>query len=163
MAVIATTDGNHLDAVYHFYRAIATKEPHPLAQGNLELEFKKIITSWQKKRPHPKPDGLATLIWWFVLLHAKFYEGVDFSTHEELENEVLSRLALLLKEQSFGETLEKFVLISLAAESLAGERFRSKWFPEVIEGMLIRNQNKVIELHPKISSPTSSALPSTFG
>jgi hypothetical protein len=127
MAVIATTDGNHLDAVYHFYRAIATKEPHPLAQGNLELEFKKIITSWQKKRPNPKTGSLTTLVWWFVLLHAKFYEGADFSTHEELENEVLSRLALLLKEESFGETLEKFVLINLAAESLAGERFRSRF------------------------------------
>ena len=126
MAVIATTDGNHLNAVYHFYRAITAKEPHPLAQKNLELEFKKIIGSWEKKRPSPKTDSLTTLTWWFVLLHAKFYEGVDFSTHEELENEVLSRLALLLKEQSFGETLEKFVLINLAAESLAGDRFSSK-------------------------------------
>ena len=126
MAVIATTDGNHLDAVYHFYRAITTKEPHPLAHGNLELEFKKITTAWEKKRSHPKTDSLTTLIWWFVLLHAKFYEGVEFSTHEELENEVLSRLALLLKEQSFGETLEKFVLINIAAESLAGQRIRGR-------------------------------------
>ena len=115
-----------MNAVYHFYRAITAKEPHPLAQKNLELEFKKIIGSWEKKRPSPKTDSLTTLTWWFVLLHAKFYEGVDFSTHEELENEVLSRLALLLKEQSFGETLEKFVLINLAAESLAGDRFSSK-------------------------------------
>lgn len=163
MAVIATTDGNHLNAVYHFYRAIATKEPHPLAQGNLELEFKKIITTWEKKRTPPKSDSLSTLIWWFVLLQAKFYEGVEFSTHEELEIEVTSRLALLLKEQSFGETLEKLVLINLAAESLAGDRFRRKLGSEVVERRLTKLQNKVMRLNPKSSNRTSFASPSTFG
>ncbi|RDL35046.1 uncharacterized protein BP5553_06977 [Venustampulla echinocandica] len=110
MAVIALADGDHLDAVYQLYRALAVDEPHKLAKGNLELEFKKITSAWEKKRPQPKTDSLSTLVWWFVLLQAKFYEGVDFSTHEELENEVISRLARLLKEQSFDATHEKLVL-----------------------------------------------------
>lgn len=123
MAVIALADGNHLDALYHLYRAIAVKEPHPLAKGNLEIEFKKITTAWERG-PHVKADSIATLILWFVRLHAKFYKGADFSTREELENEVLHRLAVLLKEQSIETTLEKFVLINVAAEYFAGERLK---------------------------------------
>ncbi|TVY41931.1 Protein SMG7 [Lachnellula subtilissima] len=124
MAVVALADGNHLDAVYHLYRALAIKKPFDLAKGNLEIEFKKIKTSQEKQRVPPKTDTLSTLVWWFVLLHAKFYDGVDFQTHEELENEVLSRLALLLKEESFKETLEKVVLINLSAEYFAGQRIK---------------------------------------
>jgi hypothetical protein len=126
MAVISLQEGDHLDAVYHIYRALAVKEPHALAKGNLELEFKKIISNWEKRRPQPKADSLATLVSWFTLLHAKFYEGIDFPTHDELENEVLSRLALLLKEQTFGEILEKFVLINIAAEEFAAEKVRGQ-------------------------------------
>jgi tetratricopeptide (TPR) repeat protein len=126
MAVIALADGHHLHAVYHLYRAIAVNEPHPLAKGNLEIEFKKITAGWEKQRSQPKSDSLTTLVWWFVLLHARYYEGTDFATREELENEVLSRLALLLKEQSFGETLDKFVLINIAAEYFAGEQVKGE-------------------------------------
>jgi hypothetical protein len=163
MAVIATTDGNHLHAVYHFYRAITTKEPHPLAHGNLELEFKKIVTAWEKKRSSPKTDSLTTLIWWFVLLHAKFYEGVEFSTHEELENEVLSRLALLLKEQSFGETLEKFVLINIAAETLAGQRIQGGRTHQIFLQLLTKFlQSKVLMRALRSSNRSTSALLSTF-
>ncbi|KAE8446126.1 hypothetical protein EG329_012497 [Mollisiaceae sp. DMI_Dod_QoI] len=122
MAVIALADGNHLNAVYHLFRAITVKDAHPLAKGNLEIEFKKIITAWKQKRPQGKNDSLSTLVWWFVLLHARFHEGQEFSTREELEKEVLSRLALLLKEQSFGDILEKIVIVSIAAESFAGDR-----------------------------------------
>ncbi|EPE34090.1 TPR-like protein [Glarea lozoyensis ATCC 20868] len=124
MAVIALADGHHLDAVYHLYRAVAVNEPHPLAKGNLEIEFKKITAGWEKQRSQLKSDSLTTLVWWFVLLHARYYEGADFATREELEKEVLSRMALLLKEQQFGDTLEKFVLINIAAEYFAGEQVK---------------------------------------
>ncbi|KAF8865925.1 hypothetical protein BDZ45DRAFT_379194 [Acephala macrosclerotiorum] len=123
MAVIALADGNHLDAVYHLFRAIAVKEPHPLAEGNLEIEFKKII---KQKRLAGKNDSLSTLVWWFVLLHARFHEGQEFSTRQELEKEVLSRLTILLKEQSFGDVLEKIVIISIAAESFAAHRLSNQ-------------------------------------
>lgn len=126
MAVIALADGNHLDAVYHLFRAIAVKEPHPLAEGNLEIEFKKII---KQKRLAGKNDSMSTLVWWFVLLHARFHEGQEFSTRQELEKEVLSRLAILLKEQSLGDVLEKIVIISIAAESFAAHRLSSNLLP----------------------------------
>lgn len=126
MAVIALAEGDHLDAVYQLYRALAITEPHKLARGNLELEFKKITSAWEKKRPQPKTDSLRTLVWWFVLLQAKFHEGVDFSTHGELENEVISRLARLLREQSFDATHEKLVLTSIAAGSFSGQKIEGK-------------------------------------
>lgn len=138
MAVIALADGNHLDVLYHLYRAIAVNEPHPAAKKNLEVEFKKITTSWEKNAfPQTRKDSEATLILWFVRLHAKLYKGEDFSTHDELENEVLSRLAVLLKEQSFEATLEKFVLTNIAAEYLAADRVQGKSFQPLSECILI--------------------------
>ncbi|KAG0648521.1 smg-7, partial [Hyphodiscus hymeniophilus] len=129
MAVIALADGNHLDVLYNLYRAIACNEPHPAARKNLEVEFKKITTSWERNAPPPtRKDSEATLILWFVRLHAKLYKGEEFSTYDELESEVLSRLALLLKEQSFEVTLEKFVLTNIAAEYFAALRVQGKPF-----------------------------------
>jgi hypothetical protein len=127
MAVIALADVNHLDALYYLYRAIAVKEPHPLAKGNLEIEFKKITAAWEKNEmPATKGDSEATLIRWFVLLQARFYKGVDFPSQRELEREILSRLSWFLKEQTSENTLEKFVLINIAAEYFAGERVKGK-------------------------------------
>ena len=138
IAVIALADGNHLDVLYSLYRAVAVNEPHPAARKNLEVEFKKITTSWEKNAlPQMRKDSEATLILWFVRLHAKLYRGEDFSTYDELESEVLSRLALLLKEQSFEVTLEKFVLTNIAAEYLAAMRVQGKPFQALNEYSLI--------------------------
>ncbi|TGO91406.1 hypothetical protein BPOR_0029g00290 [Botrytis porri] len=124
MAVIALADGNHLDALYHLLRAVAVKEPHTLARGNLAIEYKKISTSWEKERQsrrRPAPVESALVIW-FVRLHARFYKGVEFSTQGELENEVLGQLVSTLKDHSFEETLNKLVLINMAANYLATQR-----------------------------------------
>lgn len=126
MAVIALADVNHLDAVYHLYRAIAVEQPHSLAEGNLEIEFKKITTAWEKSLSNTSGNNEATLILWFVRLHARFYTGAKFPGHDELENEVLSRVARLLKEQAFEETFLKLVIVNIAAEYFAGERVKSK-------------------------------------
>jgi hypothetical protein len=129
MAVIALADQNHLDAVYHLYRAMAIAEPYPMAQGNLEIEFRKITTAWEKNPVSiAKLGGEATLILLFVRLHARLYKGCDFMGHDELEKTVLSRLALFLKEQAFESTLEKFVIINIAAEYCAGARSKSESF-----------------------------------
>jgi len=125
IAVVALADQDHLDALYHLHRAIAINEPYPMAKSNLEIEFKKILAAWEKKPvPHAKLSNEATLTLWFVRLQSKFYKGADFvgNTHQELEDEVLSRLTRLLREQSFETTLEKIVITSIAAEYLAAER-----------------------------------------
>lgn len=136
MAVISLSEGNHLDAVYHLYRALAIEEPNPVAQGNLEIEFKKITSEWANgtKKALSNGSGAPTkagnialpLILWFVRLHAKIYKGEEFSEHDELENEVLSQMTVLLKEQSLEGTLDKIVLVNIAAENFAAERLRGE-------------------------------------
>ena len=132
LAVIAQVDLNHLSATYHLYRALAVEEPHPSARGNLEIEFRKIEEAWSKGeliKAHPlrnsQEPGKA-LVGCFMRLHARCYEGLDFPEHEELESEVLSQLVVDLKERSFENTLSKFVMINIAAESFAGVRVEGK-------------------------------------
>ncbi|KAL1968992.1 hypothetical protein VTN77DRAFT_826 [Rasamsonia byssochlamydoides] len=125
LAVIALADGNHLRATYHLYRALSAQEPHPTSKGNLEIEFRKIMNAWAKRELIPREDaGIPgkALTPWFVYLHAQCYKGVDFPEHDELENEVLSQLAVDLKERSLEGTLQKFVLINIAAEDFARAR-----------------------------------------
>ena len=133
LAVIARADAHHLRATYHLYRALAVEEPHPAARSNLEIEFKKIHEAWEKGDlivNHPQGDGHGpgkALVGWFMRLHARCYSGIDFAQHDELENEILSQLTIELKERSLEGTLNKLVLINLAAEYFAGVRLRSKW------------------------------------
>lgn len=132
LAVIARVDANHLRATYHLYRALAVEEPHETAKGNLELEFKKIHTAWDKgeliintpNRDIQKPGK--ALVGWFMRLHARCYNGIDFVEHDELESEVLSQLAIDLKERSLEGTLNKFILINISAEHFAAKRLRGE-------------------------------------
>ena len=137
LAVIALVDVNHLSATYHLYRALAVEEAHPSAKGNLEIEFRKIEDAWSngeliKTDPvrNSQEPGKA-LVSWFMRLHARCYNGLDFPEHEELESEVLSQLAVDLKERSFESTLNKFVMINIAAEFFAGVRLQGKLFTSV--------------------------------
>ncbi|GAM34891.1 hypothetical protein TCE0_015r02774 [Talaromyces pinophilus] len=129
LAVIALADGNHLRATYHLYRALSAQEPRPGSKNNLEIEFKKVLTAWARGELIPREDaGIPgkALTHWFVYLHAQCYKGLDFQEHDELENEVLSQLAVDLKEKSLEGTLQKFVLINIAAEELAKDRSKSE-------------------------------------
>lgn len=133
LAVIALADGNHLRATYHLYRALAVDEPHPTAKGNLEIEFKKITAAWDKGElisSGPQRDAQGpgkALLGWFMRLHARCYKGLDFAEHDELENEVLSQLAIDLKERSLEGTLHKFILINIAAEYFARVRLQGQY------------------------------------
>ncbi|KAJ9638424.1 hypothetical protein H2199_007113 [Coniosporium tulheliwenetii] len=123
LAVIALTDGNHFRATYHLYRSLSVKEPYPLAKDNLEREFKKILIASEKGELISKtrlgtPIG-PTLVAHFVRLHSKCYKGEDFPEHDELENEVLSQLAVELKERSLEGLLQKITLVNIAAEHYA--------------------------------------------
>jgi hypothetical protein len=129
LAVIALADANHLKATYHLYRALSAQEPHPTARGNLEIEFRKVMSLWAKGELVRRDDAgtpgrsLAPL---FVYLHAQCYRGVDFPEHDELESEVLNQLAVDLKERSLEGILQKFCLISIAAEDSSRTRSDGK-------------------------------------
>lgn len=130
LAVIALTDGNHFRATYHLYRSLSVKEPYPLAKDNLEREFKKILIASEKGELISKtrlgtPIG-PTLVAHFVRLHSKCYKGEDFPEHDELENEVLSQLAVELKERSLEGLLQKITLVNIAAEHHAVTQLQGK-------------------------------------
>lgn len=130
LAVIALADANHLRATYHLYRALSAQEPHPTAKGNLEIEFRKVMSLWAKRELiRPEDAGIPgrALAPWFVYLHAQCYRGVDFAEHEELESEVLNQLAVDLKERSLEGTLQKFCLINIAAEDFSRVRSEGKF------------------------------------
>ncbi|KAL2814613.1 hypothetical protein BJX63DRAFT_431267 [Aspergillus granulosus] len=125
LAVIALADANHLRATYHLYRALVAQDPYPAAKGNLEIEFRKVMSLWAKRELIvPEDAGIPgrALAPWFVYLHAQCYRGVDFPEHDELESEVLNQLAVDLKERSLEGTLQKFCLINIAAEDFSRTR-----------------------------------------
>ena len=66
------------------------------------------------------------MVLWFVRLHAMLYKGEEFSAHDDMENEVLSQMSVILKEQSLEGVLDKIVLINIAAEYFAGVRLTGK-------------------------------------
>jgi hypothetical protein len=125
LAVIALADGNHFRATYHLYRALSAHNPHPSAKGNLEIEFKKVMNLWAKRELiKPEDQGIPgkALAPWFVYLHAQCYKGNDFPEHDELESEVMSQLAVDIRERSHEGTLQKFCLVNIAAEDFARTR-----------------------------------------
>lgn len=130
LAVIALADANHLRTTYHLYRALCAQDPHPSARGNLEIEFRKVTSLWAKgELIRPEDAGIPgmSLSPWFVYFHAQCYRGIDFPEHDELESEVLSQLAVDLKERSLEGTLQKFCLINIAAEEFARKRSNGKF------------------------------------
>lgn len=131
LAIIALADVNHLRATYHLYRALSAQEPHPSAKGNLEIEFKKVMNAWAKRELiRPEDAGIPgrALAPWFVYLHAQCYKGTDFPEHDELEAEVLSQLAVDIRERSLEGTLQKFCLVNIAAEAFARVRATGKYW-----------------------------------
>lgn len=125
LAVISREDGDHFRSVYHLYRSLASKLPYPQAKANLETEFRRIIAAWDKGQlinTHKPANGNTAgraLVAWFVRLHSKIYKGEEFAAHDELEGEVLSHLAIELKERPLDSILSKIILVNLAAEYFA--------------------------------------------
>lgn len=91
------------------------------------------MNAWAKRELiRPEDAGIPgrALVPWFVYLHAQCYKGTDFPEHDELESEVLSQLAIDLKERSLEGTLQKFCVVNIAAEDFARKRSNGK-FPDV--------------------------------
>ncbi|EDU43387.1 EST1-DNA-bind multi-domain protein [Pyrenophora tritici-repentis] len=130
LAVIAREDGDHFRCVYHLYRSLASREPYPQAKANLATEFKRVIAAWdsgQLINNHKSAEGNTgrALIAWFIRLHSKLYKGEEFAAHDELEGEVLSHLAIELKERPLDSVLTKIILINMSAEYFATVQLQS--------------------------------------
>ncbi|KAF2740747.1 hypothetical protein EJ04DRAFT_507763 [Polyplosphaeria fusca] len=138
LAVIAQADSNHFRSTYHLYRSLASLQPHPRARPNLELDFKKIVSAWEKgelisnhRSTSSNAPGRA-LVAWFIRLHSKLYKGTEFREHDELESEVLTQITIEIKEQALDSVLQKMILINMAAEYFATIQMQEPNPPENI-------------------------------
>lgn len=130
LAVISLTDQDHIRAVYYLYRAVCVQNPAPPAQGNLELEFKKIRTKSTQGKPITGDDamveGSRDLQNRFLLFHARCLEE-GFAGYEDQQTEILRLLADHLREQPYDTIIRKFCLINLAAEEFAVMKLHSRY------------------------------------
>ncbi|AEO68944.1 uncharacterized protein THITE_2118812 [Thermothielavioides terrestris NRRL 8126] len=124
--VIYVETEDHLNVVYHLYRALACAMPHPNARTNLEREFREL----QKRNSAGAKHALAG---WFVKLHAFYFQGNEFAERKELEGEVDHRLVLAMKTGtgygSEGDLL-KIILINITAYVAAQDKINAKWTVE---------------------------------
>jgi len=131
-SVVAFEQGDYLRSTYYLYRSINVDEPHPNAIPNLELQFKKITTGWQKGDLVPKnspQDPVASrkaLVSWFIRFHSLSYNGQHFTGYDELEREVLSRTVTEVKACALDGVLSKMTLINFCAQATAGNQFENK-------------------------------------
>ena len=122
--VIYLKTGNHLEVVYHFYRALVGEKRHPHALTNLDVQFKRLRLG---------KAGVASndaMISWFVKLHANYFQGDPFSGQKELEDEVDTRLAMALKnghQADLDMDLLKMILINILAYQVSLDKAKSEW------------------------------------
>jgi hypothetical protein len=119
--VIYVETEDHLEVVYHLYRALACALPHPNASTNLDREFRDLL----KRKSITTKHALVT---WFVKLHAFYSQGKEFTEHKELEREVDHRLAVAMKTGTgYGSDTDllKIVLINITAYVTAQDKIHS--------------------------------------
>ena len=135
LAVIAAASkDDNLRVIYHFYRALTAPEPHPTAEANLNLEFKKIMATpaphlnrdSHRQKPESEAQTLHDLVYWFNQLHAKCVNAPVLSEQEDLEKRVLGYLCVNIKEISMSWLLIQLVLVNLLAEHAATRKVEGK-------------------------------------
>lgn len=125
MGIVNIEEGNHLDVVYHFYRAWAVEKPHPMAKQNLEAKFKSLANQNAIQRSKASSSSAhEAFVLWFLRLHALFYKGDPISAqHHELEREVMHRLAMAAKDPTCAHILLKMALVNMSASCIASAQY----------------------------------------
>ncbi|KAK4190388.1 hypothetical protein QBC35DRAFT_449361 [Podospora australis] len=99
--------GDHLQVIYHLFRAMDCDKPHPNASPNLEREFRDAA----KQKSGGAQNVLVT---WFHKLHGFYFHGKEFNERKELEAEVEHRLTVALKSATDSTTSLQLVSMVLA-------------------------------------------------
>ncbi|KAK1986807.1 telomerase activating protein Est1 [Colletotrichum cereale] len=126
MGIIFLDEKKHLDIIYHFYRALAIEEPHPMASQNLEAELKSLQGPVTPARRTGPPDTQEAFVAWFVRLHSHFNKGEVFSSYQELEKEVINHLEIAIKAPNTRAMLLKMVLLNMSAFYASNKKLSSK-------------------------------------
>ncbi|WYZ40163.1 hypothetical protein EsH8_IV_000504 [Colletotrichum jinshuiense] len=127
MGIIYLDEKKHLDIIYHFYRALAIEEPHPMALQNLEAELKSLQQPSTPARRTGPPDPQEAFVLWFVRLHSHFNKGEPFPQHQELEDEVIHRLEMAIKAPNTQGMLLKMVLLNISAFHVSNKKLNKNW------------------------------------
>ena len=131
LAVIAAAKKDTLGVILHFYRALTAQHPHPTAQKNLDLEFKKIMATALPIERHPGYQGydpgthkqiIDNLIGWFMQLHEKCRGGTVLVEQEELEGRVIGYLTVNIQEIFMPWITVQIIMVNLLAEYAAVQR-----------------------------------------
>lgn len=159
-------DDNHLQIVYHLYRAAAVESPHPNAIQNLEQEFRKLSNLSQTSRRAGPADPHQAFADWFTKLHAYLYKGDEYP--QELEEEVLHRLEIALKKPDTLPLILKMVLTNIAAYYIAKAKIQKQWSLKASAScqFILRFNVRWIEtlsrlLQSELRDCSQSALPAT--
>ncbi|KAL7274634.1 hypothetical protein RUND412_002466 [Rhizina undulata] len=152
LAVIAASEGSSLSYTYHLYRALSVAEPFPGAGDNLAIGFRKVLKTHKAgsvgNMTRKEEQVVVELVSLFVSLHAKCFRGKEFSEHEALESEMLTQLALDLKERTLSNgMLSKFVLINIAAQSYAAQKLKEPGFSHAYRNFFRLNVLTFTTLH----------------
>ncbi|KAG5924011.1 hypothetical protein E4U61_001917 [Claviceps capensis] len=126
IGIVHLDQGNHLDVVYYFYRSWAVESSHPLANANLEAEFRSLSLSKDRLNASDTQDAFSM---WFVKLHALFYKGENFPQQAELEGEIMHRLEMACHSEQSTMTLLKMTLINIAAHHVASKNYAESQTP----------------------------------
>ena len=129
LAVLASSSKQDpLKIIYHYYRSLTSKQPHEGAQNNLDLEFERIMSSF-----NPDLDdsglgqkllgGLASRI---VTLHGTCLKGAQLSKQNNIESRTMHELVECLKVWPMSVMLRRIVIVNLAAEYQSAAHLGSK-------------------------------------
>lgn len=127
-AVLALNDNKYFYALSHLYQSLCSEVQHPEASQNLDLLLRKRLNIpmndlIQVVRTRHGGNAIATLRAWFLRLHVECYQGVEFTAHDEMENEILNRLSTALKDGTdVSSTVLHMVLVSIGGEYVAVEK-----------------------------------------
>ncbi|EXJ72314.1 uncharacterized protein A1O5_04818 [Cladophialophora psammophila CBS 110553] len=125
LAVVARADDDHLRAVYYLYRAICLEHPAPQAQGNLDIEFKRLMQKSNQGKPISNAEllveGSRELYGRFLIFHASCL-GKDLSSQKDQQIEILRLLEEEIRQRSEATVLRKFALVNIAAEKSAAQK-----------------------------------------
>ncbi|OHE96091.1 telomerase activating protein Est1 [Colletotrichum orchidophilum] len=127
MGIIYLDERKHLDIIYHFYRAMAIQDPHPMAAHNLEAELKSASAPSAPARRTGPPDPQEAFVTWFVKLHSHFSKGEPFPQHEGLEKEVINHLEMAIKAPNTQGILLKMVLLNMSAFYVYNNKAKGDW------------------------------------
>lgn len=120
LSIISLAKADHLEATYCLYRALCAMDPLPTADGNLQIELRKVLKEWNSGKLTENKSELELSIAHFMYLHAMCYKGVKFAEHDEAENKLLDKLAAEIARGSLeSNLLQKLCLVNIAAEAHA--------------------------------------------